>query len=250
MNETIEQLLHHTSKRKYTEQKIEEPIVEQILLATQQSPTWINGQQVSIIRVIDVEKRNKLQELSGNQVFIGSAAEFWVFCFDFYRAAKACEMEGKAFAIAENIDALLVGTTDVGIALGTAVIAAESFGLGTVAIGGVRKDPEAVIELLELPPYVYPISGLCIGYPDEHPEVKPRLPLDAVVFENKYNTDITPAIEAYNDIHSDYVSKRTNGQSTANWTSGVAAFYSEPFYRNNGYKDAYLALEKQGFKMK
>ena len=250
MNEVMTQLLHHTSKSKYTAQKIEQSIVDQILRATQQSPTWINGQQMSIIRVTDVEKRNKLQALSGNQVYVGSAAEFWVFCLDFYRAAKACEMEGKEFAISENIDALLVGTTDVGIALGTAVVAAESFGLGTVAIGGVRKDPEAVIELLELPAYVYPISGLCIGYPDEHPEVKPRLPLDAVVFENKYNVDLTQAIQSYNDTFTGYVSKRTNGQSASNWTSGVAAFYSEPFYRGNGYKDASPVLEKQGFKLK
>ncbi len=250
MNETITQLLQHSSKRKYTEQKVEEPIIEQILRATQQSPTWINGQQMSIIRVTDAAKRSKMEELAGNQAYVGSAAEFWVFCLDFYRVAQACEMEGKAFAIAENIDALLVGTTDVGIALGTAVVAAESFGLGTVAIGGVRKDPEAVIELLELPSYVYPISGLCIGYPDEQPEVKPRLPLDAIVFENTYNTDITPALETYNDTYSNYVSKRTNGQIMSNWTSGVAAFYSEPFYRGNSYKDAAPTLEKQGFKVK
>ena len=250
MNETIKQLLQHSSKRKYTSQKIEDTIVEQILRATQQSPTWINGQQMSIIRVTDEEKRIKLQELAGNQAYVGSAAEFWVFCLDFYRAAKACELEGKAFAIAENIDALIVGTTDVGIALGTAVVAAESYGLGTVAIGGVRKDPQAVIELLELPSYVYPISGLCIGYPDEQPEVKPRLPLDAVVFENTYNPDIIPAIQAYNDTFGEYVMKRTNGQTTSNWTSGVAAFYSDPFYRGNSYKDAAPVLEKQGFKVK
>jgi FMN reductase [NAD(P)H] len=250
MNETISQLLQHSSKRKYTAQKIEETIVEQILRATQQSPTWINGQQMSIIRVTDIEKRSKLQELAGNQAYIGAAAEFWVFCLDFYRSAKACELEGKAFAIAENIDALIVGTTDVGIALGTAVVAAEAFGLGTVAIGGVRKDPQAVIELLELPSYVYPISGLCIGYPDEQPEVKPRLPLDAVVFENTYNVEITPAIQTYNDTYSEYVKHRTNGQTTSNWTSGIAAFYSEPFYRGNSYLDATPALQKQGFKVK
>lgn len=247
MNETIQQLQNHKSIRKYKAQPIEESIIDAILQATQQAPSWINGQQMSIIRVTDSEKRTKMMELAGNQAYVGTAPEFWVFCLDFQRAAKACEIEGKPFSIADNVDALLVGATDAGIALGTAVAAAESFGLGTVPIGGVRKDAQAVAELLELPTYVYPISGLCIGYPDEQPAVKPRLPKQAVLFENTYNADLHEALHQYNEQFAEYMMERTNGKSNANWSSGIAAFYSEPFYRDNSYADPMPALQKQGF---
>lgn len=247
MNETIQQLQNHKSIRKYKHEPIEQQMIDAILQATQQAPSWINGQQMSIIRVTDPEKRQVLQQLAGNQTYVGTAPEFWVFCLDFYRAAKACQMEGKQFAISDNIDALIVGTTDVGIALGTAIAAAESFGIGTVSIGGVRKEPGAVIELLELPSYVYPISGLCLGYPDEQPHLKPRLPKNAVIFENTYNPKVDESLQQYNETFAHYMKERTNGTSNVNWSSGIAAFYSDPFYRDNSYANAKLALRKQGF---
>lgn len=247
MNDLIHQLTTHTSIRQYVEKPIPEATVDAILQAVQQAPSWINGQQMSIIRVTDTGKRAKLQELAGNQLYVGAASEFWVFCLDFYRAAKACELEDKPFAIANNLDVLLVGATDVGIALGTAVAAAESFGLGTVAIGGVRRDAQAVIDLLELPHYVYPVSGLCIGFPAEAPALKPRLPKEAVVFENTYNQAVDKQLARYNDMFSSYMIERTAGANAANWSSGIAAFYSEPFYRGNSYADTKAILQQQGF---
>lgn len=247
MNPIIEQLTTHTSIRHYTDKTIEPATIDAILQAIQQAPSWINGQQMTIIRVTDLDKRAKLQEFAGNQAYIGTAPEFWVFCLDFYRAAKACELEGRPFAAQDNLDLLIVGATDVGIALGTAVVAAESFGLGTVAIGGVRRDAQAVIDLLELPSYVYPVSGLCIGYPAEAPLVKPRLTQHAVIFTNTYNDTLDADIARYNEVFSAYMNERTNGANTANWSSGIAAFYGEPLYRGNSYADAEPILKAQGF---
>ena len=247
MNDIIKQLTEHKSIRKFENRTIAPEVIDAILQAIQQAPSWINGQQMTIIRITDSEKRAVLKQLAGDQAYIKEAAEFWVFCLDFYRAHQAAELEGKAFAVADNIDLLLIGANDVGITLGTAVIAAESFGFGTVAIGGVRRDPQAIIDLLELPPYVYPISGLCIGYPAENPDLKPRLPKEAVVFENCYNANLTAEITAYNEAFSHYMEKRTNGENNTNWTSGVANFYSQPNYPGNGYNDALCALKMQGF---
>ncbi|OCS90496.1 NADPH-dependent oxidoreductase [Caryophanon latum] len=245
MNTTITQLQQHTSIRRYKDEPIAPSILEAIIAAVQQAPSWINGQQVTIIRVTDKEKREKLMALAGNQPYVAQAPEFFVFCLDFYRAYEAAKLEGTEFAVEGNIDLLLVGATDVGIALGTAVVAAESFGLGTVAIGGVRKSPTEVIELLELPPYVYPVSGLCIGYPDEAPALKPRLPQEAQIFNNAYDRNVAPHLHVYNEQFSAYMSERTNGENSTNWTSGIAGFYGEPRYRGNGYADAAEALKQQ-----
>lgn len=246
MNETIQTMLNHQSVRQFTNQPLEKDKLQTILRAIQSSPSWINGQQMSIIRVTDPEIRQQLVELCGNQPYIGTAAEFFVFCADFYRSAIACELENEPFAIANNLDLLNIGATDVGIALGTAVVAAESLGLGTVAIGGVRKNMEKVIALLNLPKYVWPVSGLCIGYPSESPGLKPRLPQQAVVFENQYNQSLKTEIEQYNQTFATYMNIRTNGASQATWTEGIARFYREPFYVANSYQDIVPVLKKQG----
>lgn len=76
MNSIIKQLQQHTSIRNFKDQPIDESIVQSIIQTTQQSPSWINGQQMSIIRVTDQDKRQAMQELAGNQTYVGAAPEF------------------------------------------------------------------------------------------------------------------------------------------------------------------------------
>jgi FMN reductase [NAD(P)H] len=155
-------------------------------------------------------------------------------------------MEGIEFKDAVNPDLLLVGTVDVGIALGNAITAAESLGLGTVPIGGIRRSPLEYIELLNLPEYVIPVSGLCIGYPSETPDLVPRLPKEAIYHEEKYKENIHEEIEKFNQIHLEATKGGQSGGST--WTQRMANFYKDPFYINDGYKDVGKMLKQQGFR--
>ena len=132
MNEVMDTLLSHRSIRKYGERPVEEEILEQIIRAVQAAPNWVNLQHVSIIAVKDKSRREKFSELCGGQKHIAQAPVFLVFCADFYRTWIACQRSGQPFEdTAGQIDNLIVGANEVGIALGTAVAAAESFGLGT-----------------------------------------------------------------------------------------------------------------------
>lgn len=80
----------------------------------------------------DEERRKKFAELCGNQKHIAYAPVFLIFCADFYRTWLACKERGQEFdTVVHQIDNLIVGANEAGIALGTAVAAAESFGLGT-----------------------------------------------------------------------------------------------------------------------
>jgi len=71
------------------------------------------------------------------------------------------------------------------IALQNIVVAAESLGLGTVYVGLVLS--KNVQEWLGAPEYVFPAGLVFIGYPDESPDLRPRLPLEAVVHRNSYH---------------------------------------------------------------
>lgn len=231
MNKVIETLLSHRSFRSYLEKDVDENQLEQIIQAVQAAPSWINGQQVSVIAVKDVDRKKKLAELCGGQKHIEEAPVFLVFCADFYRTYIASQMEEMSLHVTDNIDSLLVGATDVGIALGAAVTASESFGLGTVPIGGIRRNLKEVIEMLELPPYVLPISGLCIGHPAETPDLKPRLPKEAVYHTETYKKDVHKMLEEYNLRYSEYLQKSSQGKRNGTWTKAVANFFSKPYFQ-------------------
>jgi FMN reductase [NAD(P)H] len=134
------------------------------------------------------------------------------------------------FKIVEDLEAIIIGSTDVGIALGSAVIAAESMGLGIVPIGGLRRNPQTFVDLLNLPEYVFPISGLVVGHPRTVPDQKPRLPLKATHQKEQYDAKIQmEIIDQYDKTISSYMTERTNGQDTSDWSSKVAHFYDTGF---------------------
>ncbi|KAB7666440.1 NADPH-dependent oxidoreductase [Bacillus sp. B1-b2] len=240
MNETIKTLANHRSFRSYQYKEVTMETIEQIMLAAQSAPSWINGQHVTAILVQDVERKDRLAELCGNQKHIKEAPVFLVFCADFYRANLASNLEGKDFKAIEDIDTLLVAATDVGLAMQNAITAAESLGLGTVPIGGIRRNSLEVIEFLKLPKYVLPISGLCLGYPEGDPGLKPRLPLQAILHEEKYEQNQQPFLESYNQTYKEYLKDR--GDKEADWTERIASFYHQSYYPSNA-----KSIKQQGF---
>lgn len=145
--------------------------------------------------------------MAGGQPWIDQAPVFLLFCADFNRAKIALEeYNDTPLEITNGLESVLVGAVDVGIALGTATAAAESMGLGTVPIGAVRGKPDEIIELLKLPKYVFPVSGLVIGHPADRSAKKPRLPQAAVLHHETYQEeDLRTHIEAYDKQMSEYM---------------------------------------------
>lgn len=123
----------------------------------------------SIIRITDKALREELVTLTGWAKHVAQAAEFWVFCADFNRHLQICP--DAQLGTAEQ---LLLGVVDTAMMAQNALIAAESLGLGRVYIGGLRNNIEAVTKLLKLPQHVLPLFGLCLGWPADNPDLKPR----------------------------------------------------------------------------
>lgn len=119
---------------------------------------------------------------------------------------------------------------------------AQSMGYGIVPIGAVRREPMDIIELLELPKYVYPIVGMCIGVPDENPMQKPRFPEQAVIHKEKYNTDLEALVNEYDETIKEYMNDRTQGNDIRTWSEGIAATYSLVYFPK-----VYPTLKQQGF---
>lgn len=245
MNETINKMLEHRSIRSYQNKPVEEELLSQIIQSVQAAPNWVNMQHVSMIVVKDENRRKKMAELCGGQKHISQAPVFLVFCSDFYRTGLAGRKYGQDMEkIMGGIDNVIVAAHEVGIAVGTAVIAAESLGLGTVPIGDVRLNAFEVIKMLNLPKYVIPILGLCIGYAADDPGIKPRLPMQAVCFNEKYNHDLEELIEKYDTTYCEYLQKRSSNNRKENWSEQVANFYRYPY---NHYPEVEEMLKRQGY---
>ena len=67
-------------------------------------------------------------------------------------------------------------------------------------MGAIRNRPEDVARELELPPHVFAVFGLAVGWPDpdERAGVKPRLPQSAVLHRERYDAPLADAgIDGY-----------------------------------------------------
>ena len=230
MNPVLETIFKHRSIRKYKDQPLEDEKLNYIIKAAQAAPSWCNGQQVSIISIKDKSLREQFKKLCWNTNYIIECSVFLIFCSDFYRVSLAFEKEGKSEVFEKYIsqlDPLLVGSHDVGIAMQNAALAAESLGLGTVYNGVMRTKLPEVIKLLNLPKYVIPLLSLCIGYPDDNPELKPRFPMSSVFFEDKYNTEKAKAgVDEYDVTFKKYVANRSDHPLDCNWSQRITEFYT------------------------
>lgn len=242
MNETIQTLTNHRSIRKYKDQPLTEEQLAVILESIRRAPTSINGQQVSVIVVQNKERKKKLAAYTGNQVWVDEAPVFLVLCSDFYRAKLAAEKQGVPLKITDSVESLIVGATDVGIALGNAMASAESMGLGVVPIGGIRRNPHEVIELLNLPEYVIPVVGLALGHPDQDPGLKPRFNKEAICHHETYNRDLRPFIDEYDEEIKAYIKERTNGKEQRTWSETIMQYYRFVYY-----PEVLSMLQKQGY---
>jgi len=223
MNETIRLLQRHRSIRKFGDQTLPQASLDELIRAGQAAATSSFIQACTVIQVDDAASRERLAELAGGQAYVASAARFLVFCADMQRHRLACEMQG-ADMLSGFTEQFVTATVDVALFAQNVVVAAESLGLGICYIGGLRNDPQAVSELLELPELVYPVFGLCIGTPAQDPEVKPRLPLEVVLKRDRYSdTGDAGRIAAYDAAARDYYRGRSGGSKDIDWSGQIAA---------------------------
>jgi FMN reductase [NAD(P)H] len=243
MNETLKVMHSHRSIRSYKSEPINEEILGQIVDAARLGPTSINGQQVSLVVVRDANKRAKIAEIAGGQAWIAQAPVFIVVVIDFYKTHKAAELSGQSQVIQESAEGLIVGSVDAGIALGNLMTASHALGLGVVPIGGIRRDPQAMIDLLGLPQYTFPVAGVCIGHVDVDSEQKPRLPIASFRHDEVYHAEqIEPSIKAYDQTLLDHWKKIARGEGQA-WSSNISGFYRAVYFPK-----VRPVLEKQGFR--
>lgn len=219
-NEVVETILNHRSVRGFLPTALPDGMLELLVASAQSASTSSNLQVWSVVAVEDPERKSRLADLAGKQQFIRDAPLLLVWLADLNRldsiaADRQTQVEGTHY-----LEAFILGVVDAALAAQSAVIAAESMGLGTVYIGAMRNLPEQVAAELNLPPHVFAVFGMSVGYPDPTKEtgIKPRLPQDVVLHREQYDPELKrAAIETYNGIARDFM--REQGMKEQDWTS-------------------------------
>jgi nitroreductase len=242
MNQIIDLLTEHRSIRKFTSSPIDAALFQRLVEAGQAAASSSFLQGVTIMRVTDPNKRAAFKEITGGQAYVEAAPEFLVFCADLSRPMRCCTEHGgsPSEGLTEHF---IIATVDVALYAQNVAVAAESAGLGICYIGAIRNNAARSAELLGLPQQVYPVFGMCIGWPDQDPEVKPRLPVSVVLKENSYSIDgEAEAIAAYDEEMRTYYATRSANIKIQGWSEQMAGLlgkesrlHMRPFLESKGF---------------
>ena len=222
MNDVIKTIRSHRSIRKFKQKSIDEDILVGLIETGQAAASSSFVQACSVIRVSSKDHREKISKAAGEQQWVIDAPEFLVFCADLNRIDLACQQQdlGHLEGYTEHF---IVATVDVALLAQNVLLAAESMGLGGVFIGGIRNDPQLLCDLLELPDQVYPVFGMCLGWPDVDPDIKPRFPVQNILHQGIYqNKNVEEDIQSYDKLMEDYYKSRSGSTRLSNWSTQTA----------------------------
>jgi nitroreductase len=246
-------LLTHRTHRRYTDAPISDDLMQQVLAAGLSAPAKSDLQQVAIIRVEDAGIREAIAKLLPSMPWVAQAPRFLVICGDSRRIRRICQLRGIPFAN-DHLDAFLNAAADAALVLQNLIRAASAAGLGVCPISVIRNHAARIAELLALPDHVFPLAGLCLGWPSREGFVSLRLPTALTVHVDRYDdTNLAAEIDAYdrrrNARHSipetDWRQVERYGKpSLYGWSEDKARQVSVPERQDFG-----TFIRRQGFKL-
>jgi FMN reductase [NAD(P)H] len=218
----LRQILLRRTHRRYADRGVAEPLLQLLLAAAFSASSKSDFQQVSVLRVADQARRERIAALVPDMPWIGTAPVFMLFCGDARRLERIGELRGHPSGNG-RLEGFFNAAVDAALALQTFVLAAESVGLGCCPISVLRDHADAVAEILALPDKVFPVAGLCAGYPAAAGYVSMRLPLAVTVHTDRYDdSDLAASVDAY-DRRRD--ARYSIPRQRAPESFGDAAFY-------------------------
>lgn len=181
----IDQIHKHRSIRHYSSDPIPEETIKKILSAGIRASSSGNMQSYSIILTREKNRREQLSQALGKQKMVLEAPAFLTFCSDFHRMRKWLAIRDAEDNF-DNFLAFMIGAIDAILVSQNVALAAESLGLGICYLGGTLVYCDQVEKVLHLPENVVPVVGFCLGFPDESPEPRHRLPYEGLIHEETY----------------------------------------------------------------
>lgn len=227
----IETLLDHKTIREFKPKPVPAELLQTLIDVSKRTASSQGLQAYSVIRITDSELKSAISKVA-SQEYIARMPELFIFIVDAYRNYCIGEEQHNATDVAYGGDTFFQGWTDACLAAQNLVAAAELNGLGTVFLGSILNDAPKTIELLGLPKYTFPVVGVGFGVPNVEPQLKPRIPTEYTLFENKY-----VAHEDYMELLKDYDAEMAEYYDTRNMNRKVDCFTKQVVTRFNNRRD-------------
>lgn len=202
--EALKHMKRRASCRSFTDEKIPDELLQEILETGLTAASGGNLQPYSIVVLKKDEDNQKMMELCGNQKFIGEAAVNLLFVLDWHKMGIFAENEKAPFTCTDSYMHYLIALEDLMCTAQTIETAAHLCGVASCYVGSTNSCGDKIIEMCNLPKSTYPVVLLSLGYPKQTLEVRKKLDFDAMVFENQY-PDLTKEfiVEKYRNKYGD-----------------------------------------------
>jgi nitroreductase len=223
-NDVIRRVLSRKTVRRYSDRMPSEELLDLLVASALSASAKSDFQQASILRVRDPQKRTAIGALFPSLPWIGISPVLFVFLGDARRLQRIGELRGKPVQNG-TLEGFFNASIDAALAMQTMIICAEAAGLGVCPISVIRNEVDKVGSVLGLPNLVFPVAGLCLGYPSGEGFVSLRLPRRVTTHTDRYDdaalaADIDDYDQRRNAIHA--IPKE---QQRSNAELGEAAFY-------------------------
>jgi nitroreductase len=194
---SLHRILARRTHRRYAPRPVPEGLITLLTAAALSASSKSDFQQASIIRVLDPEKRAALAALIPAMPWIGTAPVFFAFCGDARRLERIGELRGHPEPNG-RLEGFFNAAIDAALAMQTFILAAEAAGLGCCPISVIRNHVDRAGEILGLPDKVFPVAGLCVGWPAGEGHISLRLPPAVTVHCDRYDDAALPElVDAY-----------------------------------------------------
>jgi len=223
-SDLLQQVMSRKTVRRYSDAIPADSLLDVLVAAALSSSAKSDFQQASILRVADPERRAAIGNLFPAMPWIGASPVFFVFLGDARRLQRLGELRGKPVRNG-TLEGFFNASVDAALALQTMILCAESVGLGVCPISVIRNEIDRVAAILGLPELVFPVAGLCLGYPQGEGHVSLRLPRRLTTHRDRYDDGVlAEAIDDY-DRRRDAIHAIPKEQQRANAEFGEVPFY-------------------------
>jgi FMN reductase [NAD(P)H] len=223
-NDFIRRVIARRTMRNFTDDVPSDGLLDLLVAAALSASAKSDFQQASILRVADPSRRAAIGALFPSMPWIGVSPVFFVFLGDARRLQRIGELRAKPVQNG-TLEGFFNATVDAALAMQTMILCAESVGLGVCPISVIRNEIDKIARILGLPDLVFPVAGLCVGYPRTEGHVSLRLPRRATTHLNRYDDSMLPqAIDDY-DRRRNARHAIPREQQRSNAEYGEAPFY-------------------------
>jgi nitroreductase len=231
----------HRVYRDFLDQKVEPTLLRLLCACALSAPSKSDLQQADILVVDDPAQRRDVIALMPDMPWVEHAPVLLVFLADGSRTLQLGRLRGKPFPN-DHLDLVFNAAVDGAIVMTTFMRAAAAVGLGCCPLSAIRDHADRVSDVLGLPQRVFPVAGMCAGWPAKPGRITPRLGLETTLHQNRFRQgDLEQQINAYDrrraaaqPARRQRAVERFGAAEFYGWSEDKARQYAEPLRQDFG----------------